>query len=264
MLPVWTKADIAHSLEVSRYHLFLKWLILTGVTAFGIGVFWHLGLIQTIYAGDASYLSIVISCLFVAFTTHCAIRTFRMSRELFEAARVSQILKDSPSGRIALAGDRVVVGNEQELPKCLLTDFIGELLRMRDSGEENTADRVAWGQLMEAYSQQIRGGQDIGWFVADIMIKLGLLGTGIGFALLLNAVTHVAHLDVTNMKDEILAMSSGMGVKLYATITGLSCAMLLSLQYQFLDRGADDLVALITKVIEVQLAPFLRSRSGKR
>ena len=66
------------------------------------------------------------------------------------------------------------------------------------------------------------------------------------------------------MKDAIIAMSGGMGVKLYATISGLSGAMLLSLQYQFLDSGADDLVALITKVIEVQVAPFLKPGAAAR
>jgi hypothetical protein len=255
---VWTTEDIAHSLDVRRHHLFLKWMIVTGVTAFGLAVFWHLGLIQRIYAGDISYLSIVISVLFLAFTLHCAVRTYRISRELHDAARVSEILRDAPSRRIALTNGTVVVGNETPLPGCLLTDFIAELLRIREAGEEHAGERVAWAQLLEAYSQQIRGGQDIGWFIADIMIKLGLLGTGIGFALLLNAVTGVTHLDVTNMKDAIIAMSGGMGVKLYATISGLSGAMLLSLQYQFLDTGADDLVALITKVIEVQVASFLK------
>ncbi|MGB8275748.1 MAG: MotA/TolQ/ExbB proton channel family protein [Alphaproteobacteria bacterium] len=262
MPPVWTTKDIAHALDTSRHHLFLKWMIVTGVTAFALSAFWHLGLIQRIYAGDVSYLSIVISVLFLTFTMHCAIRTYGISRELYEAARVSEILRAGRSRTLGLAGDGVLVGNETVLPSCLLTDFIAELLRIRESGEERAGERTAWAQLLDSYGQQIRGGQDIGWFIADIMIKLGLLGTGIGFALLLNAVTNVAHLDVTNMKDAILAMSGGMGVKLYATISGLSGAMLLSLQYQFLDRGADDLVALITKVIEVQVAPLLKSRDG--
>ena len=83
--------------------------------------------------------------------------------------------------------------------------------------------------MLDAYSQQLRGGQDIGWFIADTMIKLGLLGTGIGFVILLNAVTSVTNLDITSMKEVLVNMSGGMGVKLFTTIAGLIAAIMLSL-----------------------------------
>jgi Biopolymer transport proteins len=115
---------------------------------------------------------------------------------------------------------------------------------------------------MAAYGQQIRAGQEIGWFIADIMIKLGLLGTVVGFVIMLGSVTNISSFDISVMKDVLTNMSGGMGVALYTTIAGLIFAMLLTVQYQSLERGADDLVALMTKVVEVQLAPHLNSQSG--
>ena len=83
----------------------------------------------------------------------------------------------------------------------------------------------------------------------------------IGFVILLNAVTSVTNLDITSMKEVLVNMSGGMGVKLFTTIAGLIAAIMLSLQYQLLDRGADDLVALMTKVIEVQVSPYIKAKA---
>ena len=261
MPPIWTAADIANSLAYKRHNLFLKWLIVTGVTLFAFGTAWSLGMPQRVYSSDVSYLSIVITALYFAFTGHCAVRTYYISRQLHEAATVSQMLRDTPSPKFALSGERVSLGNRL-LPDCTLSSLIGEFLQMGRAGAGAGDSGVDRAQLLDAYSQQLRGGQDIGWFVADTMIKLGLLGTGIGFVILLNAVTSVTDLDITSMKEVLITMSGGMGVKLFTTIAGLISAILLSLQYQLLDRGTEDLVALMTKVIEVQVSPFIRAKGA--
>jgi hypothetical protein len=261
MPPIWTTADVTSALTYKRHNLFLKWLIVTGVMLFAFGTAWSLGMPQRVYSSDVSYLSVVITLLFFAFTGHCAVRTYYISRQLLDAATVSQVLRDNPSPKLALSGDRVLVGNDL-LPDCALTSFIGELLQMRQAGRNVGESGLEQSQLLDAYSQQLRGGQDVGWFIADTMIKLGLLGTGIGFVILLNAVTSVTDLDITSMKEVLVSMSGGMGVKLFTTIAGLIAAVLLSLQYQLLDRGADDLVALMTKVIEVQVSPYIKAKAS--
>ncbi len=260
MPPLWTAADVAGALTYRRHHLFLKWLVITGVSLFAFGIAWSLGMPQRVYSSDVSYLSVVITLLYFGFTGHCAVRAYYISRQMLNAASVSQTLKDNPSPKLALSGDRVLVGNSL-LPDCALASLIGELLHMREQGRNVGETGLEQSQLLDAYSQQLRGGQDIGWFIADTMIKLGLLGTGIGFVILLNAVTSVTDLDITSMKEVLVSMSGGMGVKLFTTIAGLIGAIMLSLQYQLLDRGTDDLVALMTKVIEVQVSPYIKARA---
>ncbi len=78
--------------------------------------------------------------------------------------------------------------------------------------------------------------------------------------ILLNAVTSVTDLDITSMKEVLVSMSGGMGVKLFTTIAGLIAAILLGFQYTLLDRGAEDLVALMTKVVEVQVTPGMKAK----
>ena len=260
MPPLWTATDVAGALTYKRHLLFLKWLIVTGVSLFAFVAAWSLGMPQRVYASDVSYLSVVITFLYFAFTGHCAVRTYFISRQLVDSASVSQMLREGPSHKLALAGERVLVGNAI-LPDCALTTFIADLLHMRQAGRNVGETGLEQSQLLDAYSQQLRGGQDIGWFIADTMIKLGLLGTGIGFVILLNAVTSVTSLDITSMKEVLVNMSGGMGVKLFTTIAGLIAAILLSLQYQLLDRGTDDLVALMTKVIEVQVSPYIKAKA---
>jgi hypothetical protein len=261
MPPLWTQADVASALTYKRHHLFLKWLLVTGVSLFAFGAAWSLGMPQRIYMSDVSYLSVVITLLYFSFTGHCAVRTYYISRQLLDAANVSQILYDGPARNLAISGQRVLIGNAV-LPECALTSLIGEMLHMREAGRNVGEAGLEQNQLLDAYSQQLRGGQDIGWYIADIMIKLGLLGTGIGFVILLNAVTSVTNLDITSMKEVLVNMSGGMGVKLYTTICGLIAAIMLSLQYQLLDRGADDLIALMTKVIEVQVSPYIKAKAS--
>ena len=259
MPPLWTAADVVGALTYKRHHLFLKWLILTCVSLFAFGAAWALGMPQRVYSSDVSYLSVVITVLYFAFTGHCAIRTIYISNQLVNAATVSKILRDSKTSELRLSGEHVLAGN-MRLPDCALTSLITELLHMRSNGRHGPEGGIEQTQLLDAYGQQLRGGQDIGWFIADTAIKLGLLGTGIGFVILLNAVTSVTDLDITSMKEVLVSMSGGMGVKLYTTIAGLIAAIMLGLQYTLLDRGADDLVALMTKVIEVQVAPQMKAK----
>lgn len=259
MPAVWSTSEISHALFAGRHHLFLRWLILIGVIAFLFLVAWNQGFLSQLYGSDRSYISFLITLLFVGFSLHCAVRTFQMSRQLDDAARISQILRNNPTHRFTLAGGDVRIGTGVTLPRCLLAGFIGELVHKRDAGQDVHNLAIEQSQLLDAYSRQIKGGFEIGWFMADIMIKLGLLGTVVGFIIMLASVTNITSFDTGIMQEVLSAMSSGMGVALYTTLAGLVGGMLLAFQYQLLDRGAEDLIALLVKVVEVQVSPFLKT-----
>lgn len=258
MPPIWTTLEVSSALALKRHYVFLRWLIVIGVIAFVFLVAWHQGFLGQLYGRDRSYISFFITMLFVGFSLHCAVRTYQLSRQIDEAARVSEILRNNASHRFSLSGELVRIGSGIVLPRCLLAGFIAELIRKRDAGQDVQTLATEQSQLMDAYSQQIKGGYEIGWFVTDIMIKLGLLGTVVGFIIMLGSITNIGTFDASVMQDVLQAMSGGMGVALYTTLTGLVCGMLLALQYQLLDRGSEDLIALMIKVIEVQVSPYLK------
>ena len=66
-------------------------------------------------------------------------------------------------------------------------------------------------------------------FIVDLLIRLGLVGTVIGFILMLQSVTLIENFDIGLMQDLMKNMSTGMMVALYTTLTGLITAIVLML-----------------------------------
>ena len=73
-----------------------------------------------------------------------------------------------------------------------------------------------------------------GWFAADSVLKVGLLGTIIGFILMLVPIGELTSFDASSLQNALAAMSAGMAVALYTTLTGLIANIILRFQFQFL------------------------------
>ena len=73
-----------------------------------------------------------------------------------------------------------------------------------------------------------------GWFAADSVLKIGLLGTIIGFILMLVPIGELTSFDANSLQSALAAMSAGMAVALYTTLTGLIANIILRFQFQFL------------------------------
>lgn len=79
-----------------------------------------------------------------------------------------------------------------------------------------------------------------GWFAADAVLKLGLLGTIIGFILMLAPISKLSGYDAANLQAALGEMSAGMAVALYTTLTGLVANLLLRLQFQILSDAMQE------------------------
>lgn len=73
-----------------------------------------------------------------------------------------------------------------------------------------------------------------GWFAADAVLKIGLLGTIIGFILMLSPIADLTGFDAASLQGALGEMSGGMAVALYTTLTGLIANIVLRFQFQFL------------------------------
>ena len=73
-----------------------------------------------------------------------------------------------------------------------------------------------------------------GWFAADSVLKIGLLGTIIGFILMLAPIGELTSFDPSSLQGALAAMSAGMAVALYTTLTGLIANIIMRFQFQFL------------------------------
>ena len=93
-----------------------------------------------------------------------------------------------------------------------------------------------------------RGNQEIGWFISDFVLTIGMIGTVSGFLLMLTgAFAGVDLNDEVAMKNVLEKMSKGMSTALYTTLFGLICGALLKIQYFSLGRATDILVGPIDK-----------------
>ena len=81
-----------------------------------------------------------------------------------------------------------------------------------------------------------------GWFAADSVLKIGLLGTIIGFILMLGPISSLVSFDPASLQRALGGMSGGMAVALYTTLTGLVVNIVLRFQFQFL---ADTMQSLL-------------------
>lgn len=222
-----------------RQHLFISWLILFGLIAFSIFVCWERGLVHLIVETDQSKICLIIGAVFVLGTLHCANRAKYISNQtdiLLQAERMSKnpefIASNSPVNRIEI--------DDYRLPpdSILLTYLVHSGVFEQNKQDEKLQLNLAADILIS----KAKNSHDFGWFLVDSLIKLGLLGTIIGFILMLATVSVTDNMDVTGLQNIIKNMSAGMGTALYTTLTGLLGSMILALQYLLVDRGADNLI----------------------
>jgi biopolymer transport protein ExbB/TolQ len=246
------------ALENLDYGPLLRWLILNGLALFGLFVAWYLGLIQLMLQSDRSYISLVILLLYIVMTAHSFLEAVRVSWEMNAARRAADQVR-SADGILAQVGDRLVTRDRFPLPPCLMTQHFFDLLtKARLQGHEKLDQTI----LLQSLAEHLKGRHRIGWFMANTLLKLGLLGTVIGFILMLSPISSIDAYDVEGMKAALTTMSAGMAVALFTTLAGLVGGILLTLQYYMLDDAAGRLFALITEISEVYIVSAIEKGHG--
>jgi hypothetical protein len=245
-----------------EHKLLLEWLIGISVLLFALFIAWQQNLLGILLEGDRSRLSVIIILVFLLINAHVLNRVIILSRERNIASRVHQLMTETDTVSLVVSKEAVKCCG-QTIPESLVARHLRNLtgrLSFNQAGQE-TGNVQA--HLLSALDKRIRGGQKYGWMFADLMIKLGLMGTVIGFVLMLGSVASLQHYDVTTMQDLLHNMSGGMRVALFTTLSGLVAGLILGIQYQFLDRHADDLLAEIEELSEVYVLPVLLNDNGK-
>jgi len=216
------------------------------VSAFGFAVAWHYGLFHLMVANDKTWISTIISVLYVVVSLHCLIRTIVISNELSRARRVSAIVSQSPSG-FRVEGPDVLAGNNK-LPPGRVAEHIRNLVLKAGLQGRHRLDQTL---LLRGFADALRGPNQFGSFASDALMKLGLLGTIIGFILMLAPIAGLDAADRASVKTSMGLMSDGMAVAMYTTLAGLVSSILVQAQYYMLDDATANLFALATDLTEV-------------
>ena len=191
------------AVKLESKHLLLKSSLALGVIIFFTYLMFDLGVLSLIIASDQSKISLIILALYYLATAHWYYLSFSLDKE------IEGLNSDDASSSVLLSKLKYFDGNDQQKS----TNYLSIL-------EDELANRHA-----------------LGYMIVDILLKLGLTGTVIGFILMLLPIGEIKDFDSQIIQQLLSKMSGGMAVALYTTLTGLVTSTLLKLQYFLLDTS---------------------------
>ena len=238
----------------SRHLLLLKGLLVWTVVAVALLAAWHYGLLQEVWRADSTGLALGITLVFAGTAARGSWHVVRMSRALNHVGEAEQFVERC--GPAAFRRGAGLPGPHPNFPKGCVAEHVRHLqIKAQLGGDRGGLDQSL---LLEAFEADLRRGQEFGWFVADLLLSLGLLGTVIGFILMLGPISGLDTADEGAIKAALAAMSGGMAVALYTTLTGLVGGMLLKVQGFLLDGAVQELVGRTTRLTEVFVLPAIQ------
>ncbi|HQZ13358.1 MAG TPA: MotA/TolQ/ExbB proton channel family protein [Devosia sp.] len=251
-------AFLAPASESRDFLPLLKWLLVMVLTAFGFLVLWYFGLVQTMIALDRTRVSIVILAVFIATSLHCLYQTVVVSRELVAARRVREAVVSAGSNTLTVQNGRIVTADGTALETGVVTSHMLNLLAKARTFSGGHFDQTL---LLRSLADQLKSREKLGWFISESLLRLALLGTAIGFILMLVPLAELNAFDVDTMRQTLAGMSDGMGIALTITVAGIATALLLKFEYYLLDEAIADLFREVTEVTEVHVIPTFENRS---
>jgi hypothetical protein len=228
----------------------LLWMIFTGLCVFAVVVLWRYGLIRLMVTSDRTYISSIIAAFDIITSGHCLWRTRAIAREGEAARRCRAILsaRDGMQGNIDAA----------VMPAGLVTDHIRSLVM---KAKAQSAGRIDQTLLLRSLADRLRGSNGFGAFASDTLMKLGLLGTIIGFIIMLAPIATLDAADKSAMKSSMGLMSDGMAVAMYTTLAGLVGSILVRIQYYMLDAATRQVFSDAVTLTETRVTPALERQN---
>lgn len=235
----------------------LKWILVNVLIVFGVLVLWYFGLIQAMLETDRTKMSLVILAVFIVTTLHCLYQTVVVSRELIAARKVRDAVVAAGGRALTVADEKVITSTGQALEPGIVTDHIANLITKARTLGEHHLDQTL---LLRSLADQLRSREKLGLFISESLLRLALLGTAVGFILMLIPVAGLDAFDPQSLRQTLTGMSSGMAIALNVTVTGIATALLLKFEYYLLDEAIADLFHEVTELTEVYVVPTLEPK----
>ncbi len=188
-------------------NIFIYWVYFISLIFLVFYALESLGFISSIFQEDISYLSSLITFILVFYLFQCGYYLYKLRDAVFFVETKTHY-DDSNPFIIILSEFQVANNILQDKPKT---------------------------PLHEEFKLKLYEFVDNGFFISDLLLKLGIIGTVIGFIIMLSSLSAIDEMNLSKMNNLLLSMSAGMKVALYTTLTGLIGSILLSIQYNFFE-----------------------------
>ena len=189
-------------IEKKPNYLLLKASLLLSLIFFGSYLIIYLGLFDLIIESDRSRISILILAIYLFATVHWFMNVLSLDKEI---SSIDSSSKETLIGRFNIEMKGI---------------------------EEKDSD-----SKLDVLEDELSNKNALGYLIVDILLKLGLTGTVIGFILMLLPIGEIKDFDPQILQKLLSTMSGGMAVALYTTLTGLITSMMLKFQYFLIDSS---------------------------
>ena len=189
-------------IEKKPNYLLLKASLLLSLIFFGSYLIIYLGLFELIIESDRSRISILILAIYLFATVHWFMNVLSLDKEI---SSIDSSSKETLIGRFNIEMKAI---------------------------EEKDSD-----SKLDILEDELSNKNALGYLIVDILLKLGLTGTVIGFILMLLPIGEIKDFDPQILQKLLSTMSGGMAVALYTTLTGLITSMMLKFQYFLIDSS---------------------------
>ena len=189
-------------IDKKQNYLLLKASLLLSLIVFACYLIFYLGLFELIIESDRSRISVLILAIYLLATVHWFMNVLSLDKEI---ASIDKPSRETLIGRFNIEMTRV---NEKD-----------------------------HGSKLGLLEDELSNKNALGYMIVDILLKLGLTGTVIGFILMLLPIGEIKDFDPQILQKLLSTMSGGMAVALYTTLTGLISSMLLKFQYFLIDSS---------------------------
>ena len=187
-------------IEKRKNHLLLKASLMLSLVVFSAYLIVDLGILSLIVESDRSKISLIILSIYIFACVHWFYLSINLDKEISSLDNTNS--------------------------QTLIRSFVDKASEEGSYNQKNNLDLL---------QDELSNRHALGYLAVDILLKLGLTGTVIGFILMLLPIGEIKDFDPQILQKLLGTMSGGMAVALYTTLTGLVTSMLLKFQYFLLD-----------------------------
>ena len=196
-------------------NIFIYWIYFVSIILISIYILESFDFISGLFREDISYISSIIVSIFTFYL-------FRGGYHLYKLRyAINSLVQENSSSK---------------------NNIFIEILDEYRTSLSNISNKKSFQEQLKSRLYEI---VDNGFFVADILLKLGIVGTVIGFIIMLSSLSTIDEMNLSKMNNLLLSMSSGMKVALYTTLSGLICSILLTIQNNYFENKINNFISKI-------------------
>ena len=230
--------------------IFIKWLLFFSILLIIMYLLIYYGYVSELISSDISNISIIILFIFIFFSIKIGFILYKVKDSFYNLIILSTSNKDNDVKNIIKQMDK----SNNYYDVCTLN----QLTNFYTNDIKDKKD------INEAFEYKFTKDVELGWFIVDLLIKLGLIGTVIGFIIMLSSIALIEDFDLSLMQSLLKNMSSGMMVALYTTLTGLLSSIVLSFQNKYLENIIYDMISMVTIIVEIKNPLILKILNEKK